>query len=59
MLGYWKNFITNGDPNGEGLPKWTQNTGSDSLMLFSDTTEMISEAEHELFEILDRMDGWK
>ena len=34
MLGYWKNFITNGDPNGEGLPKWTQNTGSDSLMSF-------------------------
>ena len=59
MLGYWKNFITNGDPNGEGLPKWTQNTGSDSLMSFSDTTEMISEAEHELFEILDRMGGWK
>ena len=27
--------------------------------VISDTTEMISEAEHELFEILDRMDGWK
>ena len=59
MLGYWKNFITTGDPNSGDLPKWEQNRTSDSVMLFGDTTEMISEKEHELFAVLDRKDGWK
>ena len=59
MLGYWKNFITTGDPNGGDLPKWEQNHTSDSLMLFGDTTGMISEKEHELFAVLDQKEGWK
>ena len=54
-----KRFITGGNPNGDGLPEWTQNTGSDTLMHFGDTTEMTDEREHELFAILDRMDGWQ
>ncbi len=24
MVGYWAHFITNGDPNGAGLPRWQQ-----------------------------------
>ena len=59
MLGCWKNFITNGNPNGGDLPKWEQNKESDSVMLFSDTTGMISEKEHELFAVLDQKDEWK
>ena len=59
MLGYWKSFITDGDPNAAGLPEWTQNKDSGSLMQFGDTTQMISEREHELFAILDKMDGWE
>ena len=59
MLGYWKIFITTGDPNGGDLPKWEQNHTSDSVMLFGDTTGMISEKEHELFAVLDQKDGWK
>ena len=59
MLGYWKNFITTGDPNGGDLPNWEQNDTSDSVMLFGDTTGMISEKEHELFAVLDQKDGWK
>ena len=59
MLGYWKNFIITGDPNGGDLPKWEQNRTSDSVMLFGDTTGMISEKEHALFAVLDRKDGWK
>ena len=59
MLGYWKNFITNGDPNGAGLPEWKQNTASDAVMYFGDTTGMIDEREHALFAILDQKDGWK
>lgn len=59
MLGYWKSFITDGDPNAAGLPEWTQNRDSGSLMKFGDTTQMISERKHELFVILDKMDGWE
>ena len=58
MVGYWKNFITNGDPNGGGLPEWKQNKGSDALMLFGDTTEMIGEKEHALFAVLDKKENW-
>ena len=59
MLGYWKSFSENGDPNAGGLPEWKENRGSDSVMYFGDTTEMMSEREHTLFEILDKFDGWK
>lgn len=59
MLLYWKNFSVNGNPNGEGLPKWDENKGSDKVMCFGDTTEMITEPNRKLYEILDRMDGWE
>ena len=59
MLGYWKNFILSGNPNGGSLPAWTQNKDSASLMQFGDTTEMISEREHDLFAVFDEMDNWK
>ncbi|MBQ3285056.1 MAG: carboxylesterase family protein [Ruminococcus sp.] len=58
MVGCWKNFAAAGDPNGGSLPKWEQNKGSDTVMLFGDTTEMISEKEHALFAVLDQKDGW-
>ena len=58
MVGYWKNFSITGDPNGGSLPKWEQNKGSDAVMLFGDTTEMIGEKEHALFAVLDQKDGW-
>lgn len=59
MLAYFKNFITNGDPNGGDLPKWEQNKTSDSLMYFGDTTEMTGEREHALFAILDKKYGFE
>ena len=59
MLNYWKNFAANGNPNAQELPEWEQNSGSDTVMYFGDTTEMISEREHALFAILDKFDGWK
>ena len=58
MLGYLSSYAHNGDPNSEGLPEWKQNTGSDSVMSFGDSTEMIPEREHELFAILDLMETW-
>ncbi len=59
MLGYWKSFAADGDPNAAGLPEWSQNKDSGSLMQFGDTTKMIDEREHELFALLDKMDGWE
>lgn len=59
MLGYWKSYITDGDPNADGLPEWEPNDSSGSLMCFGDTTGMISEREHTLFAFLDKFDGWK
>lgn len=59
MLGYWRNFIATGNPNGGDLPEWEQNSASDSVMYFGDTTGMTGEKEHKLFAILDRKDGWE
>ena len=59
MLTYMKNFIISGNPNGDGLTEWKQNTGSDLLMSFDNETKMTDEPKHELFDILDKMDGWK
>ena len=59
MLGYWRSFVVSGDPNGDGLPHWEPNGASERLMEFGASTGMIPEGEHALFEILDRMDGWK
>ena len=58
MPGYRQNFIATGDPNGSDLPRREQNSSSDSVMYFGDTTGMTGEKEHELFAILDRKDGF-
>ena len=57
MTDYWINFAKTGDPNGEGLPQWDRNLSSSELMEFGETTGMIPEREHELFIILDKMQG--
>ena len=58
MLAYWANFAATGDPNGEGLPEWEENTDSSRLMEFGDETRMIDEREHALFAVLDEMQGF-
>lgn len=40
------------------LPVWEENRSSSIVMEFGEKTEIISEREHELFRILDEMDGW-
>lgn len=36
MTSYLCNFVTNGNPNGENLPKWDKCSGGKSVMLFGD-----------------------
>jgi para-nitrobenzyl esterase len=39
MSSYWINFITNGNPNGEGLPPWPKyNTNAKQAMVFDKTS---------------------
>ena len=58
MKGYFANYIKTGDPNGEGLPLWTENLNSSDVMEFGDYIGMASERKHALFDILDKMQGW-
>ncbi len=58
MKGYFANYIKTGDPNGEGLPLWTENLNSSDVMEFGDYIGMTSERKHALFDVLDKMQGW-
>lgn len=58
MKGYFANYIKTGDPNGEGLPLWTENLNSSDVMEFGDYIGMASERKHALFDVLDKMQGW-
>lgn len=58
MKGYFANYIKTGNPNGEGLPLWTENLNSSDVMEFGDYIGMASERKHALFDVLDKMQGW-
>lgn len=32
-MDYWANFVKNGDPNGEGLPRWEKHAAGDKQCL--------------------------
>ena len=59
MHSYWANFATNGDPNGEGLPAFPQNTNSVHLLEFGDQVQVIDEPYLALYEVMDRMYGFE
>ncbi len=58
MVSYFLNFAKYGDPNGAGLPEWEQNLSSEDVMEFGDNIGMVKERKHELFKILDKVQGW-
>lgn len=59
MHSYWANFATNGDPNGEGLPTFPQNTNSAHLLELGDQVQVIDEPYLALYEVMDRMYGFE
>ena len=55
MHSYWVNFAKCGDPNGEGLPAFPQNTDNKSVFEFGAHTGIIEDPYLALYEIMDRM----
>jgi len=46
MSSYWVNFISKGDPNGSGLPRWPEfkDLSNSRVMVFADTPQVESSA---------------
>ena len=53
FLHYVKNYVTNGDPNGEGLPKWEPVTDGTEVLELNVPIQKTQTPYLELFEILD------
>jgi len=55
MSSYWVNFAASGDPNGAGLPEWTDfKSGNMQVMEFGDKSEAISLPFQSQLSFLDR-----
>ena len=59
ILSYVMNFARTGDPNGTGLPPWDSDTESRTVLELGDSVGMADEKYLNLYEIMDRMTGWK
>ena len=58
MCRYFVNFLTCGDPNGEGLPVWAETAQPGRLMELGDSVGMREERGLALYEVFDDMYGW-
>ena len=57
MSTYWVNFVTHGDPNGEGLPHWAPyDTTNEAYMDLGDTPVV---RHHLLKQQLDAIEGFQ
>ena len=60
MLGYWSNFVKNGDPNGAGLPTWDEYTAlGQPVMELGTHVGKISDKYTKLYKILYEYDNEK
>lgn len=55
---YLISFMTDGDPNAEGLPAWEVSSDSARVLELGDTVGMTDEKYLAFYAILDRMTGW-
>ena len=58
MLKYFRNFITDGNPNGESLPEWDAVTEPGKVMEFGEQVRITDDPHLELYKILDEMYGY-
>ena len=56
---YFVNFIRGGNPNGEGLPLWSESRDGTNVMLLDTEQKMIPDPYLAIDGILDRMQGWE
>ena len=60
MLGYWSNFVKNGDPNGSGLPTWDEYTAmGQPVMELGEHIGKIPDKYTKLYKILYEYDNEK
>ncbi len=59
MHGYWINFAKTGDPNGEGLPAFEQNSDSVHLLELGSSVSRIDEPYLAFYEVMDRWQGFE
>ena len=56
---YMINFIKNGDPNGDGLPRWNTFTGTEPVLELGDSVKETKIPYLDLYEILDQIQEYK
>ena len=56
---YFANFARNGDPNGEGLPRWAATADGTRVLELGESVYMREERYLPLYDILDRMQGFR
>jgi para-nitrobenzyl esterase len=50
---YWVNFARNGDPNGEGLPRWPRYTSKDLVQEFGATVTPVLNPPHREYDVFE------
>ena len=58
IVEYVKRFAANGDPNGPGLPLWTADSDSATILELGDDVGMQAEKYLALYAVMDKMTGW-
>ncbi len=60
IMDYIENFCRSGDPNGAGLPGWPDHSQDETLVLeLGDDVKMIKDPYNDLYDIIDRAQGYK